>query len=216
MTTNRSAEELEMRRAVEAWGRARWPGARLVHELVVGRCRIDMAFIGADHLAGVEIKSGRDVIDRLDPQLAAYRAALPEVWVCAAQRWDGHSVPYGVGRLWIGAGGAVSSRHPQHGFPISATPERSITVPMLGLLWQSELFSLAIRHGLPVARRTPIHPLIEAIARRLTGDEIVAGVCSQLRARDAFPKNPPSDPPVRIDGAISVRAAHNLFRSAAP
>lgn len=213
MTTNRSSEELEMRRAVEAWGRERWPSARVVHELVVGVRRIDMAFIGPSHLAGVEIKSGRDRLDRLDPQLEAFRSALPEVWVFAAERWNDHSLPYGIGRLWIGANGAVSSRHPTHGFPQVADADRSVTVAMLGLLWQSELFSLAVRSGLPVTRRTPIKPLIDIIARALTGDEIVAGVCAQLRARDAFPKRPASDPPIAISGGVPVHAAPtSLFR----
>ena len=46
MTINRSAEEFEMRRTIEAWGREKWPRSRVVHELVIAnKCRIDMAFI---------------------------------------------------------------------------------------------------------------------------------------------------------------------------
>lgn len=56
-----------MRRAIEAWGRERWPDARLVHELVVAQeRRIDMAFIQPGNIVGIEIKSSRDTLDRLD------------------------------------------------------------------------------------------------------------------------------------------------------
>ena len=75
---NRSSEELEIRAAVETWGRAKWPGSRVVHELVTGSCRIDMAFIQSDHIAGVEIKSSRDRLARLDGNNGATRSKIVE------------------------------------------------------------------------------------------------------------------------------------------
>jgi hypothetical protein len=198
MTTNRSSEELEMRAMIETWGRQRYPGARVVHELVTGGCRIDMAFIQRDHVAGVEIKSSKDVLDRLDKQIETYHRMLPEVWVCAAPRWDDHEIPYRTGRLWIADGKAQSWRQ-EKGWPRQqpAIVDRTMTVPMLHLLWQAELFSLCAHSRVSASRRDRMSLLTAALARKLTGDEIVAGVCRELRARAAFPERPASDGPIR-------------------
>jgi hypothetical protein len=81
----RSDNELKMREAVEAWGRPRWPNARVVHELVMGRgaVRADVAFITPNHIAVVEIKSDRDDTDRLLHQAGMFRAAVPELWIAS-------------------------------------------------------------------------------------------------------------------------------------
>jgi hypothetical protein len=182
LTTNRSAEELAMRDAVEAWGRARWPQARVLHELVVGNCRIDMAFITPDHIAGVEIKSSMDTLDRLPKQLREFSAHLPELWLAHADRWEAglaNATP-GVtfGRLQIrdGAVGDWSSWY---------RPRLTVTAPTLALLWRNELHAVAVRHGLLSAKaRTPAYSIEPLLARRLTGDQIIAEVCHELRSRD--------------------------------
>lgn len=207
-----SAAEIGMRKAVEAWGRQRWPGARVVHELVVGQRRIDMAFIARDHLVGVEIKSERDVIDRLDGQLATFAKHIPEVWLAIDRKWtDQDHGNWTVGRITVSegiaieglirtnaAGGSFTSQWP-------ARVARRITVQMLDLLWAGELQSIAARHGLGLPKRASMGRTIPAIARALTGDQIVAEVCAELRARNAFPRFPASDPPVPLPAGHAPR-----------
>lgn len=195
--SNRSAEELAMRDAIEAWGRARWPEARVVHELVVSQCRIDMAFIAPAHLIGIEIKSSRDVMDRVKRQLEAFTHHLPEVWFAMAPKWDKVSV-YPAGRLTVTEPGGVIPC--PYGSP---RIDPCCTVPMLALLWRAELVTIAARHDLPHSKRSRIRDLSAAIARGLTGDEIVTEVCRELRGRSAFWK---SDDPIRVTAPRLTRS----------
>lgn len=190
-----SAEELSMRVAVEAWGRARWPGCRVLHEFDVGYCRADLAFVTPDHLALVEIKSSRDVLDRLDRldrQLGMFVAHAPEVWIAHARRWCAHiaEMERGPGMWRVGQilveDGLVDERIPAPNgrtFPRRAHPDRTMTVPMLCLLLKPEIAALLARHGLGMPGRTNREALIERAARGLTGDQIVAGACRALRER---------------------------------
>jgi len=66
-----SASEEEIRAAVVGRLRELMPDARIVHELNVagqGSNRIDVAAIGKQAIVGVEIKSRKDVLKRLDEQ----------------------------------------------------------------------------------------------------------------------------------------------------
>jgi hypothetical protein len=195
VTTNRSSEEFEMRKAIDAWGRQRWASARVVHELVVNsERRIDMAFIGPDYLVGVEIKSSKDTLDRLSDQMKVFRRHIPLVILAVAPKW----------RAGLCIGGVdVFEVDPSAEFPVRGysyyRQDLSVTVPLLGLLWAQELRNAAIRLGInSSAKATMIHN-IATIAQNATGKEIIREVCTELRARDAFPKSkghPPSDPPI--------------------
>jgi hypothetical protein len=204
---NRSPEELAMRDAVEAWGRQRWPDARVVHELVTGECRIDMAFVRPDHLIGVEIKSSKDTLDRLEAQLATFTRSLPEVWLAMAPRWRdaGWSFFRHPGRYMpvvVDLDAVEPIPHVQMTWGTTARPDRGITADMLHLLWLNEMLSIAVRRGLHNGKgRSTRDGLRWLLARALTGDEIVSEVCRELRSRDAFWR---ADPPVRMsEGALS-------------
>ena len=186
-----------MRRALEAWGRERWPDARLVHELVVAQeRRIDMAFIQPGNIVGIEIKSSRDTLDRLDEQMRVFTTHLPQVMVAVAPKWVEKSTPhFSRSDTVVVHGGIVG------GWPIGNRPRRRITVQMLELLWAEEARAIAFRMRLSQNRRLTLTDAVPLLARALTGDEIVREVCRELRARDAFPKSPdhpPSDPPIRL------------------
>lgn len=191
--------------AVEAWGRQRWPGARVIHELAVGGCRIDIAFVQPDHIAGVEIKSAKDTLARLPEQIRQYTRELPEVWIAVAPKFatpaheDG--LPWGVGRLVLEPEG-VAEGFPcgARRFPHPAKPDEMITAPMLHLLWREEAASLAKRHGIAFPPRLPLYKLVKILARRLTGDQIVSGVCRALRAR---PVRWTADPPIADEAALA-------------
>ncbi len=200
MAIKRSSEEFAMREAIAAWGRKRWPGARLVHELVVAQeCRVDMAFIGTDSITGIEIKSSRDTLDRLENQVRVFRAHLPSVIVAVAPKWmtDGY---FNHGFRLDGWVCCTETQVIATG--VIGEPRRQVTAPMLDLLWASELRAIAARTRVSTDPRRPGYRIIPDLARMLTGDEIVREVCRELRARDAFPKtagHPASDPPISFD-----------------
>ena len=218
-TQNRSAEELAMRDAIEAWGRQRWPQARVVHELVTGECRIDMAFVQPHHLIGVEIKSGKDTLDRLATQIATFTRALPEVWLAMAPRWrDGgwsfFTYPGRYMPVVVDLGAIEPIPNVQMTWGTTGRPDRGITADMLRLLWLAELRSIAVRRGLHTGRgRVTCDGLRWVLARRLTGDEIVTEVCRELRGRDAFWR---ADPPIREPVNDDVPDLLSRFRPTAP
>lgn len=208
-SVNRSFDELVIRRAVEEWGRPRWPESRLVHELVVGRghCRADMAFIEVDHLAAIEIKSGHDSTDRLMMQAAHFSLAGPEVWLVVDSRHieDAHMVRFLM--PWLGLVEAKVQ------FPVEYDQRRDIgkwicelnvlytaqyhePLPKvrLGICWRDELYAEAQNYNLQPGSRATHRWLVEAMAKRLTKKEQITAVCRQLRARDAFWR---ADPAIR-------------------
>jgi hypothetical protein len=200
MTTNRSSAELAMRDAVERWGRARWPDARVVHELVTSECRIDMAFVRPSDLIGVEIKSDRDVLDRLDKQLATFREHMPEVWVMVGPKWKDKAREWYSGVAVIEDGDvamhwpAIDPAKPWSAFPVQPPGRRWDIYPrMLRLLWAQEARNIAARKQISHTRRSTLGRLLPELAALLTGREIITEVCTELRARDAFWK---ADPPI--------------------
>jgi hypothetical protein len=220
MTSNRSDEEEQMRQAVFAWGRVRWPRARIMEELDVGGCRIDVAFVGPDHIAGVEIKSSRDTLNRLSRQLRDYLDELPEVWIAYHPRWDKHlrhnpatDVRSAVRRGWKVGLMTIESGVLSEEFSLgwhngrndtttySASIDYTLTGPALHLLHKTELLLAAWEHNVRVKSRDTVRDLIDKLARGLTGDQIIAAVCRQLRAR---PRAWRGDDPVPL--SLSVAA----------
>lgn len=176
-----------MRRAIDVWGRVRWPDSRVLHELVLGERRIDMLFVRERDIIGFEIKSSRDRLDRLEPQMKEYARFVPEVWVAVAERWaeakevqrcrnrivvrPGQEVPVEIGNEWF-------SNRPQR-------DELSIS-RLLELLWREEAARIAQRTGvIPgiVPTREPLHKIRPMLSRLLTGNEILREVCKELRSR---------------------------------
>jgi hypothetical protein len=208
----RSGEELSMRGALEAWGRARWPDSRVMHELSTGGCRIDLAFVSPTHLAGIEIKSSRDTLERLPRQLEEFAACMPELWLATALQWSGPlhdhehpkyiGLPWGVGHVVVDGGGVVHEKikYAHWELPYGALVDPLLTVPMLHLCHCVELTRIAAAAGLAHRRRATRRDLMTLLARRLTGDAIIAGVCEQLRARQT---GWAADAPVSIERAAA-------------
>jgi hypothetical protein len=201
MTTNRSSEELAMRAAVAEWGRARWPDARVIHELVTGQCRIDMAFVRPADLIGVEIKSSRDVLDRLDKQMAEFHRTIPVLWLAYAPKWSDHVRSHysaaTANRLQVDVSPETG---PKVGdaWEIHHKGVRNWRVysGMLELLWADETRAVATRKRVSHAKRAPQYTLMPELARLLTGQEIIEEVCRELRGRAAFAAG--SDAPVAV------------------
>lgn len=204
--TNRSSEELAMRDHVEAWGRARFSDARVFHELVIGECRLDIAFIRPKDLIGVEIKSSKDVLTRLEKQKRIFGQCLPEFWLAIAPKWkDSPDKPYFRNEIIVGENGVEP---PLYG---GWQPFRNSGVysAMLELLWADEARSIAARKGCLSGKNTPRHAVIPELALRLTGAEILEEVCRELRGRSTKFK---ADAPVR-DASHRLTRPPNLFGS---
>lgn len=218
---NRSNEELEMRAVIVPELRRRWPGARIVHEfpLRYSENRIDIAAICEDKIISVEVKSSRDVADRLEQQLSAF---LPVSWLviaALAPKWN-EKLPvreeafrggvayvqqrtacqevinrirnscYGLETWTVGTEpDAIEATDTAYSF--NATPWTS---RMLDMLWVEELRAIADRHRIGYAKRPNHTDLKAACFELMTGREVVRTVCAALRGRAAFAEG--SDPPV--------------------
>lgn len=187
----RSSDELEMRVAVERWGRSRWPGARQVHELVMNRgsVRADMAMIETDHFVSIEIKSEYDSTERLMNQSGMFRLASPELWLVVHQRHlrDTDMIRYLIPS--IGVAQAVREKSYNGPFEIQVIHEAQRYVPlpeaMLSLLWVAELHDEAVRRRL-WSGKAPTHAKLVKLLERLDLAEQTEAVCRQLRARAAL------------------------------
>ncbi len=206
--SHRSEQELKLREAVERWGRARWPEARVVHELVMdrGTVRADVAFVQRDHFAAIEIKSSYDETTRLLHQVGMFRLASPEVWIVSADRHRGDAEL--IRYLFPSVGIATSNVDRELGplpeqFELEVRDEPAPFAPrldaMLHLLWVDELYVEARTARLLQGKGRWTHAkLVDLLVKHLERDEIVAAVCRQLRGRDAFWR---ADPPIRGDAA---------------
>lgn len=200
----RSEAELKMRDGVERWGRAKWPKARVVHELVMdrGTVRCDVAFVSPDHLVAVEIKSEHDDTSRLLNQAGMFRLSVPEIWIASPHRHvkDAELIRY----LMPSVGVALTDRDRAMGqlpdeFNIDEvhqpTPFKPWPEAMLALLWVAELHEEAERYRLIQGSKGRInHSSLIAKMLTLTWPEQLEAVCRQLRGRAAFWR---ADPPIR-------------------
>lgn len=166
------------------------PGARIVHELNIdtGRCRVDIAAIQPERLLFVEVKSRKDKLDRLKEQVRIFGPACHRLAICyASERWSWEVIRKEAGwscDTWPDdkVSGWTFSNF-EHSPPNSSA--------MLNLLWRDELHDEARRAGFQPHSRESRLPLINRLWRGLTGDEVVAAVCRQLRARSFAEADPP-------------------------
>lgn len=223
----RSEEEGLMRGMVAKHLRARWPGARIIHEfpLRYSARSLDMAAILPAEIVAVEIKSSRDVLDRLEHQLRAFAPICTRIMVCLAPKWN-RKLPQTV-RVLNNGGTAYSTPLTEAQAVIQSIRETHIETwtccsetgrfentdggwggqrfpwpaRMLDVLHVAELER--ILSGGAVLHRVRSHRYcVEAIHHRLTGPQIIRAVCAALRARPGFAVE--SDPPIGIDVAPPI------------
>jgi hypothetical protein len=205
-----TTEERRIRAAVITWARARWPGCRVLHELVLGERRIDLVFVLERDIIGMEIKSSVDTLARFREQMKEYRRYLPEVHACVALKWRGAAeLDRERNLLTITSEGAIHQERPSGGFK----PERDELVcsRLLELLWRDEAAAIAVRTDvipLRVPKQINRGKILKMLARLLTGNEIIEEVCRELRARQLVGLR--SDNPLRAGqvGQNSSIAGH--------
>lgn len=191
-----SRSELALREALEAFARARWPDARVVHEIVMGegRVRADVAAIGPAHIAAVEIKGRFDDTTRLLHQVAMYQLCVPEVWmVVDAKHGDDarlirHLLPSiglltadSLGHRVVSAGTAVVALTVE----AEATPREPVWRCALEMLWAGELAMACDRLKISRGPRSTRAHMIAELLRIATPSEIQREICAGLRQREA-------------------------------
>lgn len=188
---NTSPEEQAIRTAVEAWARARFDVRRIVHELAFADRRIDMLIVCQSDLVGVEVKGPRDRLgdDRVAHQLREFRFFLPEVWLVVDEKWRDHPLL----RKFTGTNHAVFAGRRLTEQPArkrnAALRDEMCCSRLLELLWNEETYRVARREAVPVeyapGRLLPVPRVKGALARLLTGQQIMKNVCTELLARPA-------------------------------
>ena len=165
----------------------------------MGERRIDLLFVCERDLIGIEIKSSKDKLTRLDSQLKEYGRYIPEVWAAVALRWRDHEdVIYRRGNLLVvPSDGRAFIQKPAPG----RKPYRDELVcsRLLELLWYDEAARIAIRTDvipMRVPKQFRRHKILKLLSRLLTGNEIIYEVCTALRARPNGMVGARSDPPV--------------------
>lgn len=203
---NEGAETLAIRAALDAWIRDRWGAdVRVLHELALGRRRVDLVVVGEHDLAGIEIKGPRDRLDdRLKGQLETFAYYLPELWLAVPPKWRDHDGYRfcGVNRVVVFPAGSDIEfvEEPRRRRPIDRLRASSgrardpdpvrddmCCARLLELCWWSEVAAIAVRtkiiDGAGAWQSMHIGKLRGMLARLLTGHEIVRQVCTELRSR---------------------------------
>ncbi len=214
-----------MRGLIEPELRKRYPDARIVHELGLrySTRRIDMAAIRPAQIICVEIKSSRDVADRLEAQLRAFVPVATRIIVALAPVWNERLDPVRHdhmdrrGRV-VGSWQEPRLTRPQATIRAlqcgwietwTCDPDQAciaVTEPAwhsnvapwalacLDLLHVAELAEIAVRHRID---HTGTHAvLVHRCADMLEGRQVMPAVCRALRTRSAFAQG--SDAPLEV------------------
>lgn len=188
--------------------RVMMPDARIIHELVVGGCRADLAVVDPERITLVEIKSEKDTLKRLPEQVRQFERAVHEVIVVAHERWFDTSPyqngsprfvpmedlrnPAGIHEVWAFPEDASRPMYGAWSFKRhwSARPEPH-AARLLELLWRAELQAECFRHRIAAPSRSTCITMIRDMGWHMTGEEIARAVCRQLRMREFSEAEPP-------------------------
>ena len=150
-----SPAEREMRAAVAERLRLLMPDARIVHELVCGERRADLAAVQPERITLIELKSERDKLDRCEGQMDTFCKVGHRAILVAHERWFDRT-PYNTGHERCTWPGENSHRYtvwhypepPQDNPTVASWYRWKIEPPclaqpparfLLGLLWAAEL-----------------------------------------------------------------------------
>lgn len=180
-----SEAEERIRAKAEAALREAFSDARIIHELVIrrGGCRIDLAAVTPTRLVVAEVKSERDVLDRLKRQVEQAREVCDGLVVVVAEKH--------LDKARKVAGWGDTCVEDEVGLQLSRFTSRAMlrsttnAPARLAMLWAEELRAVGMGRG-------SRHENIIYAADSLTGSEVRRRVCAALRARH-FPR---ADPPI--------------------
>lgn len=151
--------------------------------LCVGNARVDVAVING-HLAGYEIKSERDRLDRLERQVGIYGLVLDIVVLVAAAKHverAGDRIPSWWG-LWLAEPSDSVVRLSE--VRAAAPNPRVDPLAVAQLLWRPEALALLTERGLDRGMRTANRwRLWGALVELLEPQDLATEVRARLRAR---------------------------------
>lgn len=168
------------------------PQTRFVDELdLCGRVRVDVAVVNGE-LAGYELKSARDTLQRLPQQVAVYSRVLDRATAVVAERHLSHAretLPVWWGVIVATVAGGPLALHTER----VASPNPAIDpTALVQLLWRDEVLDyLAMRgldHGVRGASRAR---LWDRLARSVPLDELRLLVRERLKIRTGWRSAPP-------------------------
>ena len=216
---SRSNEEGVMREIVAARLRELWPTARIIHEpsLRYSSNRLDMAAVTETEINAVEIKSSRDVPDRLEAQLRGFAPICSRIIVALAPKWNVklpslerplrhggigyfpqrtevqeiiHSVAETHIATWTVCANTGTIEVTDSGY---SSNEHPWAHRMLHILHVAELAEITREHC--IAWHGSSHwNLVSVCCAGMTGKQIKRAVCKALRKRAAFAAG--SDAPI--------------------
>lgn len=156
-------------------------GAKLVQEWSVGASRVDVAVVHPDRLDAYEIKSPRDSLTRLVPQMRDYGRVFDHVTLVADPRHiiaARRLVPFWVGLWSIELGDSRFNVHRR------AQPNPMFHGRFLcWLLWHREMRVLMQRRCLDWRTHRSKYEMARCITTHLEPSELRAAVVSFLHAR---------------------------------
>ena len=207
-----SEAEEEIRAAVVDRLRELMPKARIIHELNTsgtGSLRVDLAAVDDETIIGVEIKSERDTLSRLQRQWDVFNRTFHETIVVAHRKhWNeaGDRLEHDLSRkssvflaTWMypkpvtDAGFYRAGRWnlPKAWRWSHSRPEQPRAANLLQMLWRDELKAECSKHQISVTSRATRTVMIGEMVWLMTGREICQAVCRQLRQRDFARADPP-------------------------
>lgn len=204
--------------------RKRYPTARIIHELPLrySTNRIDLAAVTETEIVSVEIKSSKDVADRLEAQLRAFAPVSTRIIVALAPKWN-EQLPSETTERNDKRYGRVLCTSPRYtecqeiirrirahwietwtvdteaqSIKVTAgaygRKNRPWLAEMLDMLHVAEIQAIAEKHRIAYGKRPTHDTLVSLCTDLMTGREITAAVCAALRARPAFAQG--TDAPV--------------------
>ncbi|MFG1250006.1 hypothetical protein [Xanthobacter flavus] len=203
-----SSAEWEIRDALVAYLHAHLPKARIIHELVCGGRRVDVAAVEPERILLFEVKSEKDTLDRVEAQTKAFALYGHFVAVVAAAKWfevrqmqtmpglytqwKGPDLPWAT-KTWCYPE-VPGDRRGWWKLPGLGREDRSkplASADLLELLWNSELRTEAARAGMRVPSRWTRCDLFHAMSWEMPGRDVARAVCRQLRSRPFVEADPP-------------------------
>ncbi|HEX8532885.1 MAG TPA: sce7726 family protein [Allosphingosinicella sp.] len=173
------------------------PDTRIVEEMGVwaGSARIDVAVINGE-LAGFELKSDRDTLDRLPMQAEIYSLVFDRVCLVTTERHLRKARDL-VPRWWgtyVASEDIIGRTVVRRQRASRLNPSRDPFI-MAQLLWREEALALLARHGLEAGWRSKT---AKALHRRLAAELplplLSDGIRCALKARTAWLGKVASDP----------------------
>jgi len=181
----------DIRKAVKAWLEQDYaddPSTRIVEEMGIwnGSARVDIAVINGE-LHGIELKSAKDTLERLQNQADLYNQVFDRVTLVADRRHIEKAISM-IPQWWdvvcaVVDGDAIRLQHQRTG---SSNPGLS-KIQLARLLWRAELIDALDKHKLIRGYRSKSNEILAArLAKELTLQELTLEVRGALKSREMW------------------------------